>query len=54
MQDKLHGLPGYRDARIFLINPQHLLEQLRGLVFIKVFPFEAVRFKDLLPREIFT
>ena len=36
----------------FLINPQDLLEQLRGLVFIKFFPFEAIRFKDLLPREI--
>ena len=35
-----------------LINPQDLLEHLTGLAFIKFFPFEAVRFKDLLPREI--
>ena len=52
MQEQFHGLPEYLESRVFMIQPQHLLEQLGGSVFFKVFPLEAVGFKDLLPRDI--
>ena len=44
--------PNIWNIVFFLIQPQHLLEQLGGSVFFKVFPLEAVGFKDLLPRDI--